>query len=137
MRLNAATRLLSTAIDTPVAYKVEQFYYITLSAYPPASEGKKDILKVPYVKVEPAFAWDKGTEDEKVEPTMQMITVPKKLQGKGIGINLLTSTLKFMKKKRLAYLIFDNYNTGFWDMAKRKLPENVNFPKKFKKRIGV
>ena len=88
---------------------------------------------IPYVLVDPYFVWDKGYPEEKVCPTVEMISVPKKQQGNGIGRKLFEAILLIMRQYNLPVVRFDDYSAGFWQSLNSP---HVSFPKKFRGKIG-
>lgn len=91
--------------------------------------------KQPYARIETQFVWDAGSAEEKILPTLDWVFVPPKLRGKGLGKKLIAEVLREMKRLRLPYLVFDNYETDFWDAMATTLKGQIDFFQK--RRLGV
>lgn len=111
--------------------------FLTLISMPPKDFTIKEIRKVPYVEINRQMLWNKGTDEEGPKPTLQYLSVPVRKQNKGIGKILFGITLGYMRHSNLDYLVFDNFDKGFWDSVKKRYPHNVEFPKPYKKRLGI
>lgn len=88
---------------------------------------------LPYLHFNKEFVWDKGTEDERVVPTVDMLSVPKRLRDRGYGKQLVLALLDFLKKNKIRHTMFDDYSGGFWKNIKSK---RISFPEQFDGRIG-
>lgn len=100
---------------------------------------KKSVIRAYYkdtafVLLDLASVWNKGyPKDEYVCPTVEMISVPKKQQGSGLGKKLVAALLSEMKQRKIKHVMFDDYSGGFWKALRNK---RVTFPKEFRGRIG-
>lgn len=117
--------------------RIGELEYLTLSSMPPKDFTFKGISKVPYVEINRRMVWNKGTDVEGTKPTLQYLYVPARHRGKSLGKVLLRETLDYMKHSGIGYLVFDNFDRWYWDSAKRMYPNNVEFPKRYKKRLGI
>lgn len=90
-----------------------------------------------YAIFNPSFLWDKGTEDEKAYPTLEMIYVQPQDRGKGIGKRLVQAVLEHMRKEKINYCVFNNYEKYFWNIIFKETKGLVVFPVQHKKRIGI
>lgn len=103
-----------------------------------ASEIKVVLPDVPkaYALVNLNFIWNEGSDAEAVHPTLEMVFVPTRYRGKGHGESLVMKTLQELKKRRVKYVVFDNYEEGFWSMFKKKHPE-IRLEFRRSKRQGI
>lgn len=92
--------------------------------------------KVPHVRLVLDLVWNKGTAAEKSIPTLDWLWVPPKNRGDGLGVKLVQLTLDYLKTRKIPYLVFDNYEQGFWEAMERRLPKQIRFPKKLRGKIG-
>ena len=96
------------------------------------SEAREDKIYHPSVKgayalVDYNFVWNAGSEFEFSIPTLEMVFVPAKQRGKGVGKDLIKLILDEMKKRKIPVIAFDNFDRDFWDSAKREFPDNIDF----------
>src|SRR5271167_3868685 len=89
----------------------------------------------PFVTIDVNGVWDKGAPEEKVYPTLSMIKVPEAKEGQGLGFKLVKKTLQWMVRNNIKFLVFDNYNKGFWDSIEKKLPGQLAYRQN--KRLGI
>lgn len=132
-------KLLISVSSTPSTI-IEHGNSLVITLEPIEKRPKRKTLFYTYKSVPCAilikdFVWDEGTEDAKVYPALDMISVPKKMREGGLGMKLLRATLKAMRSKKIPSLMFVNYAEHFWDAAQRALPKNVRFESE-NKRIG-
>lgn len=66
------------------------------------------------------FVWNKGTDEEKIYPTIEMIYVQPTSRNEGIGRCLVQSVLEYMEKEKINYCVFDNYANYFWETSSNK-----------------
>jgi hypothetical protein len=93
-------------------------------------QGNSIILTHPtypkaFVEINLKSVWGEGEPEEQILPTLEMVFVPIKLRGKGVGKELITLVLKYMGKHRIPFLVFDNFDHDFWDSVTHNFPNLV------------
>ena len=136
MKVTLTLAASTPALKYSVLKRSKHDLLLTLVRFPPKEASAKAVMGVPYIDLELQMLWNAGTESAQHLPTLSMLAVPKRLKGKGIGLELLSALLDFMKARKIPWLVFDNYNREFWSSVSKSMKDNVYFPKEFKKRIG-
>lgn len=75
---------------------------------------------VPYALLDLDGAWDRGYEEERKVPMLEMISVPARKREKGLGAELFRALLHFMRKKKIEHVEFNSYHDDFWNGIKSK-----------------